>query len=202
MEIGNSYLQWVGAEHYPTIDDFVKEALEKGVSKRVNHKGVASALLEPDTVVFLAHDEGEYEDCEVCKGIIECPECRKRETLVNRIKGQIEDVKKERKSILYADNFDPSDHDTNKKLMSVNRKIEKREKKIDNLNEDCNSCILCEGSGEAVLGSGGAVQFNDGTIMDYRQFMWYKRQPSSGLSNEGDETTNANRYSFTMQHAP
>ena len=78
MEIKNTYLMWIGSEHYSTIDSWVKEATEQGVSKRLPNEHMGTSLLNPGTVVFVAHDEGDMDECTECLGTISCGECRKR----------------------------------------------------------------------------------------------------------------------------
>jgi len=45
-------LMWVGVQHYPTVEGFVKEALRVGVSKRV---GVLPRDVKVGTWIALAH---------------------------------------------------------------------------------------------------------------------------------------------------
>lgn len=49
-------LMWVGTTHYPTIEEFVAEAREHGISKRIGRvpKGIVPGISR----LFLAHDEG------------------------------------------------------------------------------------------------------------------------------------------------
>jgi hypothetical protein len=75
MEIKHSYLMWVGNEHYKTVDEYVKEALELGVSKRLPSVHFAEHLATEGAVVFLAHDEGEREPCAKCVKTTVCTEC-------------------------------------------------------------------------------------------------------------------------------
>lgn len=49
-------LMWVGANNYPTCDDFVKEAQDLGITKRVSK--VPKGLIPGKSRVFLVHDEG------------------------------------------------------------------------------------------------------------------------------------------------
>ncbi len=71
----NSFLMWVGAEHYPTIQDYVNEAKAQGVSKRLPNKVMAAKMQQPNTVVFLAHDEGRHEECWACLRAETCKKC-------------------------------------------------------------------------------------------------------------------------------
>lgn len=75
MQINKTYLQWVGARDYKTIEDFMTEVKEQGLSKRVPNHHIAGALMEPGTVVFVAHDEGEHEDCPDCLEVKACETC-------------------------------------------------------------------------------------------------------------------------------
>lgn len=75
MQINKTYLQWVGARDYPTIEAFMTEVKEQGLSKRVPNHHIAAALMEPGTVVFVAHDEGEHEDCPDCLEVKACETC-------------------------------------------------------------------------------------------------------------------------------
>lgn len=61
-----AYLMWVGASYYPTAEEFIKEAVEQGVSKRLPSAALAYKLASERAVVYLAHDDGEYTDCEAC----------------------------------------------------------------------------------------------------------------------------------------
>jgi len=49
-------LMWVGTSNYRTISDFVREAREQGVCKRINK--VPNHLALGKSTLFLAHDEG------------------------------------------------------------------------------------------------------------------------------------------------
>ncbi len=53
-------LMWVGGTHYPTIREFVEEAREFGVSKRVGR--LPRDLVPGKSRIFFAHDEGEIGD--------------------------------------------------------------------------------------------------------------------------------------------
>lgn len=50
------YLQWIGAVHYPDVDDFIKEARTQGISKRIGKLPIDLVLGE--SRIFLAHDDG------------------------------------------------------------------------------------------------------------------------------------------------
>lgn len=74
--IQQTYLMWVGTDHYPTIQDYVTEAKTQGVSKRLPNKVVAQALQKPGTVIFLAHDEGQHDECVECLAVERCKPCK------------------------------------------------------------------------------------------------------------------------------
>ncbi len=180
FEIKNSYLQWVGTEHYPTIEDYVSEVKELSLSKRIMNAVMGQALMQPGTVVFLAHDEGESTPCQECRGVVECPECRKLETKIGVVRGQIEKVTKEYNLHVekeYDSSYLLSNRDFIKKSKNLERKIEKRKSKIESMEKAQDECLLCEGSGEFIDGTGGEVNFHDGTLMDYRQYTFWHRQP-------------------------
>lgn len=59
-------MMWVGTSYYPTIEDFIEEAEEMDVSKRVGHPPVNIRL--GSSLLFLAHDEGHRKDCAKCRG--------------------------------------------------------------------------------------------------------------------------------------
>ena len=73
--IKQAWLMWVGEKFYGTFEDFAKEAVEQGISKRVPNAGFAKALMEEGNVVFLAHHDGEKDECPDCAGRFECPDC-------------------------------------------------------------------------------------------------------------------------------
>ncbi len=90
-EIKRSYLMWIGKEHYPTIEAYVEECTEMGVSKRLPNATVAEAMTAPGTVVFVAHDEGVYRECPECVGEMECPTCRLDVQELARIGAELKD---------------------------------------------------------------------------------------------------------------
>jgi hypothetical protein len=50
------YLMWVGGSYYPTIQDYIDEALKQGACKRLSK--IPQGLIPGESRVFLAHDEG------------------------------------------------------------------------------------------------------------------------------------------------
>lgn len=73
--IQKPFLMWIGETFYKTIDEWVDEVKEQGVSKRVPSLGVAESMTSDGAVVFVAHDEGEHVDCPTCHAIVKCEVC-------------------------------------------------------------------------------------------------------------------------------
>jgi len=193
MEIKNSYLMWVGKEHYPTIQDFVKEAAAQGISKRLPNTMVAEKLLEEGTVVFVVHDEGEYHECPDCFGTIECPECRKRTVTMGRLIRESEKLESERKQAVddLADakygNIQKEVERLEKLIGSIELRISNRHKAQKELNDAKHNCMDCQGSNRMEAGTGGYVIFKDGSKMDYRRYNYWLHQPKiwSADDNQG-----------------
>jgi hypothetical protein len=59
-------LLWLSAVHYPSVDSFVREACEIGVSLRI--QGIPSKVRPGKSLLFLAHDEASVVVCSVCRG--------------------------------------------------------------------------------------------------------------------------------------
>lgn len=168
-KIEKPYLMWVGAKHYPTIKDYVDEAVDQGVSKRTVNAAVAKTLIESGSVVFLAHDEGQKKDCTECTGIIDCPNCRK-------IQNEIEKLLAEKKSVI-EHKEDVTEERYDKLLRRVQKRLDKRTIRMD----DCNDCL---GTGRLEAGTGGVVEFCDGSEMDFRKYMYWKRQPKKWTEDD------------------
>jgi len=168
MDIKNTYLMWIGSAHYSSIEDWVKEAAEQGVSKRLPNEHMGKSLLEPGTVVFVAHDEGEMDECDHCLGTISCGACRKREEAIAREQATIEKLTKA------AEALEPG----SKEAKSALRKAANATKRAAKLSVDMDNCEDCLGSGEVEAGSGGAVVFGDGDAWDYRRYTYYRNQPA------------------------
>lgn len=168
--IKTSYLMWVGSEHYPTINDWAAEAVNHGISKRLPGASVGEKLLEPGSVIFVAHDEGEYADCPECTGTIECPECRKAEQEAQRVQAEIDALLKP---------FD-GDRDAflDKAARGKVRSLEVREAKLEKLADAQVECELCGGEGALEAGTGGTVSMEDGSTMDYRTYNYWLHQPA------------------------
>jgi len=160
-----SYLMWIGKEHYPTIKDYVDEALERGISKRLANADMGKALMSDDVVVFLAHDEGEYRPCEDCLGLVECPECRKLDNEVARLQKEWDDLAAEDHKLKDGETVDP-------KIIKRRRSIKKRIAKIQTSKKDCK----CGGEGTLYGGTGGSVKV-DGEAWDVRKYEYWLHQP-------------------------
>jgi len=195
-KVETSYLMWVGAAHYPTIKSYVEEALEMGISKRLPNAAVAEKMLEANTVVFVAHDEGEYHECPECLGTIECPECRKRSERINRLKIEREDFCEEemaleskvKKMELEVANSEERDHDatdalkekikeTKTKMKRCETKTQKRSEKIHELLAEQMNCVDCDGEGTMSGGTGGKVVFGDKDVWEYRRYNYWLHLP-------------------------
>src|SRR3954467_11925932 len=148
MEIKNSYLMWIGSDHYATFDIWKKEAGELGVSKRLPGADVGRKLCEPGTVIFVAHDEGETHDCPDCTGTIACPECRITEQKIIGLEEEIADLLKP-----YGgdeDAFHASEDNSKRRSLRV------RQENVAEFIDKKASCGLCYGNGEVDdVGTGG-----------------------------------------------
>jgi len=196
-KIKTAYLMWIGKESYPTIQDWVDEALAQGVSKRLPNAAVAGPLTEDGSVVFVAHDEGVYHECPECTGTIDCPECRKREAEIARLDKEVAALLTERIKLndahheletirTMAHNAGDDDNASKleeqvkqaRKLVDSNtRKIGNREKKQEQLTEDMDNCADCNGTQKMTAGTGGNVTFHNGQSMDYRKYNYFLHQP-------------------------
>lgn len=150
----DGYLIWIGAEHYPTIESFTTEAQSSlGLSRRMPSLAVAEAVMGSKSPVWTAHDEGGRKPCPSCSGAVDCPQCRKIDTLIARAKvglGRLEGSK-----------------------VGV-----KRIKRIDNFEEMQKNCKLCSGTGKTTSGTGGRVTLKDGRVWDYRQYTYWRNRCS------------------------
>lgn len=178
MEIGNTYLMWVGSDNYPTIEDWVKEAEKQGVSKRIPNANVGAKLKEPGTIIFVAHDEGEWKDCRECFGEIENPEWRKKREKLTRYREEIDVFEKER-DLLTDSLVTEETEETRKRCEKINLLIFRREEKIKALKEDTKNIEeRIDG------GTGGFVKLRTVTaagnveeIIDYRKYDYWNHQP-------------------------
>lgn len=201
----NNYLMWVGAQHYPTIKSYVDEALEMGVSKRLPNVAVAEKMLDPNTVVFVAHDEGEYHECPACVGTIECPECRKRNERITRLRIEREDFVEDGAVLeneiewleteldfaeergLDADKSKERIKEWKTAMKRCATKAEKRSVKIAGLIDELNGCVDCGGMGKMKGGTGGKVVFGNGVAWEYRKYNYWLHLPKKWTpAEEGD----------------
>ena len=184
----NTYLMWIGSESYETMDEWIKEAEEQGISKRLPNANVGMSMKNSNSVVFVAHDEGEWRDCPDCMGTIQNPEYRVLSEKIAKLENECQKFEKEHKKIgdrwkwifdgAHRDDFTKSKADEDRKNMDrLLRKIAKREKKIIVLKEKM-------GKQDFVIesGTGGGVEVinrNTGLteIMDYRKYDYWHRQP-------------------------
>jgi hypothetical protein len=164
MQIRHSYLMWVGADHYETIGEYVDEVRKLGTSKRLPGIGMANALSEPGSVVFVAHDDGEAFSCDACLGQVECSECRTGRQKIAKWQAEADAVRKR-----YAD-----DDETPRGKARI---VEIREARIAKVRQAMSQCDLCDGEGSYECGTGGHVVRADGSKMDYRTFNYWMRQP-------------------------
>lgn len=162
-----TYLMWVGAEHYSTIQAWVDEAAEMGVSKRLPNEHMARALMAPNTTVFVAHDEGSYSECEECSGTTDCGECRKREVLADKYRASAEGARKAAAKLAKD----------SKEAKAAAAKAERHDAKAEQLDEQIAECEECLGARAVTAGTGGKVVFEDGTAWDYRQYNYWLHQP-------------------------
>ncbi len=160
--INKSYLMWVGADNYPTIEDWVEEAQKQGVSKRLPGIAAATSMLEEGTAIFVAHDNGEYRDCPECLGTIECGECRKSNRELERLSEQLANLKAERAGAKEA-----------KDVRRLSRRIDTILDKVSDATDRIEGgCELCKGEGRYEAGTGGTAQVN-GKAWDYRTYNYH-----------------------------
>lgn len=169
-EIKASYLVWIGSEHYKTMDEYASEVVTHGVSKRLPGMAIGSKLMEPGSVIFVAHDEGEYHECAACVGEVSCPDCR----IIQR---DIENVRAESAELLKR-------YDGDRKAFALGasgsdiRSLRVRDARIVKFEEKQEACETCYGSGSFTGGTGGNVALADGTAMDYRCYNYHLHQPN------------------------
>jgi hypothetical protein len=184
----NTYLMWVGSESYETIDEWTKEAEEQGVSKRLPNANVGMSMKNSNSVVFVAHDEGEWRDCPDCTGTIQNPEWRVLNEKIIKLRAECRKFEKEREEIGNRlgwrfdspdwDDFTKSKAEEDQKNMDrLLRKIAKREKKIIVLKEkmEKQDPVIESGTGGKV----DVINRNTGMteMMDYRKYDYWHRQP-------------------------
>lgn len=175
-----SYLMWIGAEHYPTIADFVNEAVERGISKRVATPEIAAKVAEPGTLVYLAHDEGARVDCPECQTEIENPEFRKAEQALAAANVTLENRIRDAKAAKAEADKAKGDSTVSDEDKAARTAASARAQKLaDNAR---NKSIKLSNDLDALpktvkAGSGGHVILKDGTRWDYRRYMYWRNQP-------------------------
>lgn len=164
----NTYLIWVGSEHYSTIDAWTTEAMEMGVSKRLPNEAMGHALMKPNTVVLVAHDEGNFRECTFCEHEIECGECRKSNVLLEKLEAQrVEAAKALHFASERATALAPG----------LKKRLDKIVAKKHAIEIDIDNCDECLGAQVVMAGSGGKVEFNNGETWDYRKYNYWLHQP-------------------------
>lgn len=161
MEIGNSYLVWIGEGHYETMDAYLEDIEGTGVSKRLPGLGMARALSEPGAVVFVAHDNGESYSCDDCYGEIECGGCRVHVQKIKKWRAEADTVIER-----YRGERLPR---------GKQRIVDIREARIADAQALMNECDMCAGDGVYDCGTGGSVTLRDGTTQDYRTHNYWMR---------------------------
>jgi hypothetical protein len=183
FEIVHSFLMWVGADHYATIDDYVKEVVTMGVSKRIPNVASATKLTAPGTAIFLAHDEGEYKPCSLCLGEVACPECRKTDFALADLKDEhVAAVKDELKTsanhAMVSVEGNAAEIEAARLAMVKAKKKERRIfEKYGKLEDSKASCPSCLGSGFVEGGTGGDVVV-DGKTITYAEFNYWLHMPT------------------------
>lgn len=164
--IKNSYLMWIGKEHYSTIGDWNNEAITQGISKRVPNANVGQALLNEGTVIFVAHDEGEYTECGDCVGTIQNPERRKLITEMDRLDDENSKLAQEMADAdtQYADGIVTVEQRDATKTRCVRLQLN-RDKKANELHAQHDALP------ETIeAGTGGTVIIEGGEAVDYRTY--------------------------------
>lgn len=157
-----SFLIWVGSEHYSSIAEYSDEAIVQGVSKRVPGLSIAKAMSAPDSVVFVAHDEGERHDCPSCIGEVECPECRKRVSEIERWAARRDEM------TARIGALEPG--------RQQQRVVDTAESHISQLEKEREGCADCNGRGRIEAGTGGNVHLRDGQVWDHRRYVYWRNR--------------------------
>lgn len=163
MQIKNSYLMWIGSEHYRDFEAYTDEVRTMGVSKRLPGIGMANAMSQPGTVVFVAHDNGETEPCDACLGEVVCPDCRVRDGKIKNHQDRIDAI-----MTMFKGEVLPR---------GKQRTVDICSDKIKRLIAEKKACETCDGQGVYEDGTGGYVVKSGGEKMDYRSYNYWMRQP-------------------------
>lgn len=168
--ISEAYLVWIGSEFYPSITSYEDEAIVQGISKRIPTVAMGRKLMEPGTVVFVAHDEGKKKTCKTCAGMYECPACRKRA-------GEIAEHRTDVLKMLARYDEFPGELFKKHAPKAAQQFVELREKKIEKLEKEQSKCVDCSGKGRIHGGTGGYVKLTTGQTWDYRKYNYHLHQP-------------------------
>ena len=163
----DSYLMWIGAQHYPTIDAYCEEVAKQGASKRIPSIHFAAHLASGNAVIFLAHDEGEYEECAECTGVVENPNRRKLVEERKRVEAE-RDVLGERYKIVRKHDGDKGENE----ISRIQKLISSRIRKLTGLDKQ-----LKTQDRFIDAGTGGSVKV-DGKNWDYLRFNYWLHQPT------------------------
>jgi len=184
-EIKNSYLMWIGKEHYSKINDWTDEAVSMGISKRLPNVDMAAALQAEGTAIFVAHDEGEYSECNECLGEIENPEWRKAEAELARVRKEVEDLN-------WKGSVAMSSHGLSERKMEEMAATGERPKISKEAQAEADRCdklvanrvkkikklvAVLENITETVKGGTGGKAIVDGKVWDYRKYNYNLHQP-------------------------
>jgi hypothetical protein len=160
------YLMWCGNEFYASTDEWSEEAVKMGVSKRVGNVAIAKKMMDENTVVLVAHNDGATVDCGRCLGRIECPACRKLNTEADRLRKQLLQLEENTLDAL-------------KPKAGYQRSVRIR---TERLNEIEGERLACECKGKGFLkrrGTGGKVELVSGEVWDYRRYNYWLHQPET-----------------------
>ncbi len=169
-----TYLMWIGNEHYASAEEWIQEARELGVSKRLPNEHVAKKLMEPGAVVFVAHDDGQTKDCPKCSAEIDCPACRVA-------------LQSERRELDLANHLktEGEKHPEDSKARRSHALRERNARlRADAFEKEVSECEACDGKLRLITSSGGHVVFGDGTKWDYRQYNYWLHQPKKWSPEE------------------
>lgn len=200
MQNSSSYLMWIGAAHYPTIEAYVKEAVRQGVSKRVATAETGLSMVEPGSIVYLAHDEGQYKPCKACHGRLENPDRRKLDRALSKAEHELT-MRKEVATDLRRKKRD-AERDTAKwircseGLERAAKLVENMATKVEQLTKDRNAAPKT-----IIGGTGGHVNLKSGEKWDYRCYAYWLHQPDkwspSAIADVWDEKKGAFRKDIT-----
>lgn len=178
MEIKQSYLMWVGSEHYKSIEDWTGEAVTQGISKRLPNADVGQALTQEGTVIFVAHDEGSFHECADCLGTIENPEKRKAKQALQNLQKEIQDLEDNAKGVQESIDKGVCDAEGGQAdIDRINKLIERRAQKALKLQGEISGM-----SDQVEGGTGGHATVANGEGLkserwDYRKYNYWLHQP-------------------------